>query len=857
LTSIQDALGNVTTLGYGQGSCGCPNGEKLTSLHTPDLPTSAQWAFTYNADGLLSTSADPTGASRSLTYTPTRDVSSVTDALSRQTLFTYDQLGRQKTITDALSRIGVFAYPVPGNSVIAGPSVYAGSPSLSPAPTDLNAALADGQYQVGQNNFATASFPAQIEFYRDATFAFSLGRQFDYNGRLTLREDRVGLPFSGSPILPTTTSQYRHQLFSYLNNNDWSSLLSYTESDYGDHYESESNNYNTELDLTSDTGWTVNTANYTFTPDTAGRPSAIATRFQGQINNLTASFDGPSASYSYNPSNGQLTSVTNGTGTQALGYDARGLRKTINLTFPTSQSTPQAEGVFTFQYDAVGRNTRLDYPDGHFRTQSYDLVGRLTSRCYDGYPAPAPARCYSAQYDTEGNPTTLDDPEGHNEVFYDALDRVTQVWRTPKGGSRTLEEDYTYNALGALSKNVDTIVDDKRPTLSGSGTASAGIPATHNGQPVTLDPGGQVTAFDGAALTFNKRAWLTNFSQGTTAENYGYDAFSRRVMRNTGGVTGDFYSYEGANIVAVTNSASINGNIPSAVQRRILYEGVDQPLWMYDASLFSSVYFETDTVGNVRRLRGGKVPTGLSASPQPSDLGGYRYTAFGHLVTTDTTTPYPTAAGQRYDQPLRWQSHWFIDVGSGVYDFRARVWSPELAAFLQPDEFGFLGRSGTLWSWPGQNPYKWRDPTGRAGIAFGVSGDAGFCFGLCGGSWAGSAGVYVGTEGIGVFGSGQGGLGTGAHAGYGLQGSVFSSLDAFSGASAGAEVVAGYGVVAGGSLTGNASGEVLTVSGGAGGGLYAGAIESHTWTYGLSWADIAEAWHLATKQPSESNPCSK
>jgi hypothetical protein len=52
-------------------------------------------------------------------------------------------------------------------------------------------------------------------------------------------------------------------------------------------------------------------------------------------------------------------------------------------------------------------------------------------------------------------------------------------------------------------------------------------------------------------------------------------------------------------------------------------------------------------------------------------------------------------------------------VGSGVYDFRARVWSPELAAFLQADEFGFLGRSGTLWSWPGQNPIRWRDPTGR------------------------------------------------------------------------------------------------------------------------------------------------
>jgi hypothetical protein len=35
--------------------------------------------------------------------------------------------------------------------------------------------------------------------------------------------------------------------------------------------------------------------------------------------------------------------------------------------------------------------------------------------------------------------------------------------------------------------------------------------------------------------------------------------------------------------------------------------------------------------------------------------------------------------------------------------------------FLQPDEYGFLTRTGTLWSWPGQNPFKWRDPSGRSG----------------------------------------------------------------------------------------------------------------------------------------------
>jgi RHS repeat-associated protein len=62
-------------------------------------------------------------------------------------------------------------------------------------------------------------------------------------------------------------------------------------------------------------------------------------------------------------------------------------------------------------------------------------------------------------------------------------------------------------------------------------------------------------------------------------------------------------------------------------------------------------------------------------------------------------------------QPFRWQGR--IYLGDGLYDFRARIWSTDLGAFLQPDEYAFLSRGGTLWSWPGQNPFRWRDPSGR------------------------------------------------------------------------------------------------------------------------------------------------
>jgi len=135
------------------------------------------------------------------------------------------------------------------------------------------------------------------------------------------------------------------------------------------------------------------------------------------------------------------------------------------------------------------------------------------------------------------------------------------------------------------------------------------------------------------------------------------------------------------------------------------------PLWMYDRERDAIAWYELDTVGNVRRLRGG--PTYLDRNPGPvgslpTDLGGYRYTAFGKSLPADAGTPRANI-----DQPLRWQGRWFSDVAGGIYDVRNRQWSPELGAFLTPDEFRYFHTEGTLWSWPNQNPLTFRDPNGR------------------------------------------------------------------------------------------------------------------------------------------------
>jgi RHS repeat-associated protein len=102
----------------------------------------------------------------------------------------------------------------------------------------------------------------------------------------------------------------------------------------------------------------------------------------------------------------------------------------------------------------------------------------------------------------------------------------------------------------------------------------------------------------------------------------------------------------------------------------------------------------------VRRLRDGA----------GTDLGGYRYTAFGVQFPADASTPSPAATAE---QLLRWKGRWFEPVAGGMYDMRARWWSPQTLVFSQIDALAFDDARSSLWAWPNQNPVALRDPSGH------------------------------------------------------------------------------------------------------------------------------------------------
>src|SRR6478736_3880494 len=764
VTSITDAETNITRLSYQTAGCNCTNGKRVTSIATPDLAPDQKWAMTYSVDGDLHTTTTPLNETETYNYNAQRDLTSVVDRAARTTSFTYDQLGRKSTITDPLGRVGTFSYSRATASSWVGPTLYAQSQTATPAPVDLTAALADGQYQVGTNGFQRGSDSSHVALYRDATFQSSQWVAIDSLDNVRSRTDRAGMAFDSVSPGPSYGSDvpFVDEFYGRVGPFGLPKQLST--------YESASQGWqaalirNPDYDLTQfDAGFLGRRASLpspnsaiSVSRDAAGLLTGVslaqisssticylsngkldsvalatpiwASDFTGNICSAPGNAKCTSSPFCYvqsascvysdcqiafNAQQGQCRAYSNAMQSRGekFQYDARGL--TFIRSIPLTSNTL---GPIQYGYDPVGRNTTLLFPDGHQRVQIFDALGRLKSRCYQ-YTDGTPDHCYTTEYDKVGNPHVLTDPGMRQVVEYDELDRVTSVSRFVPANATTpvYVEHYAYNALGSFSVYDGSIVDDQRPRLTGSGKASAGIPASYGGQPITLDTGGRVVAFNGQTFQYYRfNHTLQTRATSTDQQTFTYDSLQRLTNTHTGPPndqkpnTDESYAYSDlsssiAAVVTTPHTLDPTPNLPYT-NFNVGYDGVDNPLWMTTSDAL--VYFEVDTIGNVRHLHTDPAVHGSLAT---GDLGGYSYTAFGKTIAPSDVGGVAAPVG--VTQPFRWQGKRLI--APNLYDSRARVWSAELGAFLQPDEYVFLGRSGTLWSWPGQNPFRWRDPSGR------------------------------------------------------------------------------------------------------------------------------------------------
>jgi RHS repeat-associated protein len=116
------------------------------------------------------------------------------------------------------------------------------------------------------------------------------------------------------------------------------------------------------------------------------------------------------------------------------------------------------------------------------------------------------------------------------------------------------------------------------------------------------------------------------------------------------------------------------------------------------------------------------VPSRASASMAPESetrTGDFHVThpVLVGLITTQIPGKHRAIPLFAYDPAsdrcFRWKGRPFLNVAGGIYDMRARFWSPGMGAFLTIDGFAYHDANTTLWGWPGQNPIQFPDPTGH------------------------------------------------------------------------------------------------------------------------------------------------
>ena len=454
---------------------------------------------------------------------------------------------------------------------------------------------------------------------------------------------------------------------------------------------------------------------FTYTPD-----GSVATETDGR---------GDTTTYTYNP-NGQVTKTAySGPGTTAstvtLGYDADG-----NLT-----SRSNGTGTEAYTYNPVGE-LATSSDAGATTTYGYDPIGNLTT-----LTGPAGTTTYA--YSKVNEPTSVTDPwnatttlaytSGNDRLLasisypdqvkeafgYDKADRVTSLTATNTTTNATLVNyAYNYTAGGStpgdsflLQSTTDTTGQtttygydavDRLTTATGGGT-NYSYAYNGDGDPTSQTVGGATTNY---TLNANGQNTADSYdaSGNVTAANsigslgYNQAGQTSTITPNGGSAENLTYLDQGQNLLATAGATSYTYNS----------QGVDTST----ANGTTTDYVRTPTGGLLEQRTGGSSyyylldPQGSViglAGPAGSLADHYTYSPIGYQNTLENNTPniYGYASGLNLPN-------------TNLTQFGARDYNPTSDTWTQTDPSG----QNPAYQYAGDNPVNETDVSGE-----GVFGD--------------------------------------------------------------------------------------------------------------------------------------
>jgi RHS repeat-associated protein len=390
--------------------------------------------------------------------------------------------------------------------------------------------------------------------------------------------------------------------------------------------------------------------------------------------------DAATKSFAYDPT-GLVTSASHPDGDLGFTYDGRGLL--IEATGPSGNSL--------MTYDAAGRQTQTTDSSGATNL-TWTGAGRLKSAVSGNLNR-------TLTYDNRGFVSAESLNGVQRTVESDSLGRVTGV-TTPGGNLYDWRGSYD-DAGRLISKTVapasvggagTTFYSyDERSRLTGWTTPDSVAHAQ------TFDDAGNVTALDGATLTYDERNRLLNDGKAT----YGWDARGTRTSATTSDGTVE-YSYDA--FERLTGDGGESGYTYDALDR--LSGGGSR-----DFS-YAGMGLEPTSDGQTtwRRADGDSLIASDGKHTMQNEHGDVvgTITAAGGLSSATAYSPWGQVDAGDTQPGLGYQGQW--TSGSGLIHMQSRWYDPATASFITRDRAQVPVGQGNRYA------YALGDPIGNADV---------------------------------------------------------------------------------------------------------------------------------------------
>ncbi len=341
-----------------------------------------------------------------------------------------------------------------------------------------------------------------------------------------------------------------------------------------------------------------------------------------------------------------------------------------------SRITDWSSGEYTFKYSKVGVLAGIEYPNGASLSQTATQMGLTESLNISSPMSFGSIVNHRWEYDRCDRVTKLTDGKAERLYRYDGEGRLLGV----DCADEKLAERFELDANGnRLTDNAGFCVFNNLNQLVQRGEAAFGYDERGN---MTSGP----TPLPGRArYTYNGRDQLISVELNGVKTTYAYDAFGRRVRKESEGKV-TRYVWAGPQLLSETTSDGAKQT------RRDYLSHPDRPFPLA-MRVGQDVFY----------LHAGRLAEPLCMTDKRGDVVWQaEYSAFGKA----------SVSVKKVAQPFRLAGQYF-DEETGLHYSLARYYNPELGRYLTQDPLRIEGGSLNFYIYCDGDPVNRFDPTGE------------------------------------------------------------------------------------------------------------------------------------------------